>query len=123
MWTKNVSALCRLFRIDRSCLQARMALALHILRLRPDLDTLRKYNNGVQLHTKQLKAERWTEFLESLTHSTIFDALEKKPEPEAKLKLRQKILRQIYFVAKAEEEYLKGERGECLCPIFMQYLT
>jgi hypothetical protein len=77
------------------------------------MQQLEVWNNNLQNpQNRALQAERWTEFLEGQTLPGMFDALGKSPEPEEKMKQRQKVLRQMYYVAAAEEAYLKGERGQ-----------
>lgn len=90
-----------------------MDLCLHILRLRPTIQQLKDWNDGLHTPNKAQQADRWTAFLEEHTLPSIFDALGKSPDPEEKLRHRQKVLRQMYRVAAAEEAYFKGERGQC----------
>jgi hypothetical protein len=43
--------------------------------------------------------------------------LGKSPEPEGKLRLRQKILDDLYYIAGEEEGFLKGDRGQSSSPL------
>lgn len=96
-----------------------MHLCVHLLRLRPSKAQLNEWNKGLNVPYLALQAEHWTEFLREATSVTILDALGQKTlEPEEKLRQREKILGDIFYVAAAEEAYQKGERGQ-----FMHLLT
>lgn len=87
---------------------------MHIIRLRPTPEDLEEWNSDMEdptLKHRALKADTWTGFLHESTQKNIFDALGKTPEPEDKLRLRDNVLKQLYYVAAAEEAYIKGERG------------
>ena len=77
------------------------------------MQQLEDWNNNLQNSShKAMQADRWADFLKAQTLPGMFDALGKSPEPEEKVKQRQKVLSQMYYVAAAEEAYLKGERGQ-----------
>lgn len=87
---------------------------MHIIRLRPSREDLEEWQRDLEDPTEMHRAAKtptWTGFLQDSTQKNIFDALGKTPEPEEKLRLRQKVLDQMWYVAAAEEAYIKGERG------------
>lgn len=86
---------------------------MYILRLRPSIEQLEKWNGDFHVPDETLDISGWTAFLEKHTEfSSIFVGLGKIPEPEYKLRLRQRLLDDIFYVAGEEERFLKGERGQ-----------
>lgn len=89
-----------------------MALCLHILRLRPNVDQLVDWNQNRDADElrKTYESHGWTGLLKQMTPKTIFDGLD-SDQPE-KRRRRDTILTQMYDVAQMEEEYLQGLRGK-----------
>ena len=97
---------------------ARTKLCLLILRLRPSTDELKKWNGHLYVPNKTLATRGWTAFLQEQTqYSSMLVGLGKSPEPEGKLRLRQKVLDDMYYIAGEEERFLKGERGQSSFPL------
>ena len=97
---------------------ARTSLCLHILRLRPSSQQLKKWNGDLYVPNKTLETRGWTAFLQEQTQfSSMLVGLGKSPEPEEKLRLRQKILDDLYHIAGEEEGFLKGDRGKSSSPL------
>lgn len=90
----------------------RMKLCLHLLRLRPSPELLKAWNqNKSEPHTTHV-ARGWTAFLEELAGNEIFDDLPK--ENKQRTLQRQQLMREMYQVAKMEEEFLAEARGKPL---------
>jgi hypothetical protein len=79
------------------------------LRLRPSPEELKKWNKGcVEPHQTHVM-KGWTEFLKELAPPGIFDDMR---EPEGKEQQeRQRLLAQIYDLARKEEDYENGGIG------------
>lgn len=88
----------------------RMKLCLHLLRLRPSPEQLKAWNQDKTEPHIIHRTVGWTAFLQELAGVDIFDDL---PKEDSKRTLqRQELLRQMYDVAKMEEEYQIGGIGE-----------
>ena len=97
-----------------------MGLCLHLLRLRPSPSQLEEWNNRDTAASKTHRTEGWTMWLKELAGPEIFEELAK--EGDHRIKHRQKLMEQMYHVARQEEEYLEGGIGmiEC-CDIVEQW--
>lgn len=90
-----------------------MALCLHLLRLRPKPDQLKAWNHhDVDPNPTHVSAG-WTAFLNELAGAEIFDDLPK--ETPERTKMRQTLMSQMYTVARMEEEFFDGARGNLQC--------
>lgn len=88
----------------------RMKLCLHLLRLRPSPEQLKAWNQDKTEPHVIHRTVGWTAFLQDLAGVDIFDDLPK--EDLKRTVQRQELLRQMYDVAKMEEEYQIGGIGE-----------
>jgi hypothetical protein len=91
----------------------RMALCLHLLRLRPTADQLAEWygsNDATEVKEKYAR-EGWTEFLKQMTPTDVFAGLD--CSYDEKRRRRMAIMEQMWNVAKLEEQCKNGEIGMC----------
>jgi len=86
----------------------RIALCLHLLRLRPTPAQLKAWNKDcIPPHPTHVN-KGWTEFLMEIAPPKIFAEAR---VPDEKTEDRQRLLAQAYDLAQREERYLDGEIG------------
>ncbi|KAK3661516.1 hypothetical protein LTR56_000002 [Elasticomyces elasticus] len=101
--------LCEWREPDHVRQDARNRLVLHLLRLRPTAAQLKEWNGDNFQESDMHKFEDWTTFLES-----VLPDLDKiLPVTEARVHRRRQLLKEIYTVARMEEEWKKfGMNGQ-----------
>ncbi|KAK6420230.1 hypothetical protein LTR81_006761 [Elasticomyces elasticus] len=101
--------LCEWREPDHVKKDARNNLVLHLLRLRPTAAHLKAWNGDNFQESDMHKFEDWTTFLES-----VLPDLDKiLPVTEARVHKRRQLLKEIYTVARMEEEWKKwGMNGQ-----------
>ncbi|KAK4893093.1 hypothetical protein LTR27_008433 [Elasticomyces elasticus] len=101
--------LCEWREPDHVKKDARNRLVLHLLRLRPTAAQLKEWNGDNFQASDMHKFEDWTTFLES-----VLPDLDKiLPVTEARVHKRRQLLKEIYTVARMEEEWKKfGMNGQ-----------
>ena len=87
-----------------------MDLCLHLLRLRPSPETLKKWNEDKTEPNATHMYDGWTAFLKESAGPEIFDELPK--EDKIRTEQKKKLMGEMYQVAQMEEDYLKGGCGE-----------
>lgn len=95
----------------------RMDLCLHLLRLRPDPEQLRIWNEDKTEPNPIHEYQGWTAFLKDSAGAEIFDELPK--EDKVRTEKRKYLMEQMYDVAQFEQDFLDGGVGEyLLCLVF-----
>lgn len=87
----------------------RMGLCLHLLRLRPSPSQLEEWNRYDTPPSKTHIERGWTAWLEELAGPEVFDEVPK--DASHRLKYRRQLMKDMYEVARMEEEYLGGALG------------
>lgn len=91
----------------------RMGLCLHLLRLRPTPAQLVEWNKNDFVASKTHIRHGWTMWLKELAGPEVFEELSK--DADHRVKHRQKLMEQMYEVARMEEEYLDDAIGMIEC--------
>ncbi|KAK0328815.1 hypothetical protein LTR82_000748 [Friedmanniomyces endolithicus] len=85
-------------------LTKRNGLMLHLLRLRPTPDDLKRMNgDGFEPHSTHV-SRSWTAFLRESATPESLDEL--RPKDPARVEKRRRLLKEIYAIAEMEEDYL-----------------
>nr|OQO22009.1 hypothetical protein B0A51_11958 [Rachicladosporium sp. CCFEE 5018]OQO22239.1 hypothetical protein B0A51_10725 [Rachicladosporium sp. CCFEE 5018] len=88
--------------IDRN---ERLNLCVHLLRLRPTPDQLATWNHDNAEIRNTHRTQGWTEFLEELAGESVVCAVGGPGDKEGK---RKELLKQLYHVAKLEQDFVDG---------------
>jgi len=86
----------------------RLALCLHLLRLRPTPGQLQEWNNGVEPHPTHA-TQGWVQFLMEIGPPALMDKI--FGENKEKTETRKKLLGVAYDLALQEQRYKDGECG------------
>ena len=87
----------------------RNGLMLHLLRLRPTPDDLKRMNgDGFKPHSTHV-SRSWTAFLRESAPPESLDEL--NPKDPTRVEKRRRLLTEIYEIAEMEEEYLAPGPG------------
>lgn len=105
-WWPNTETVCRFVEPDHIRREERMGLCLHLLRLRPTPSQLEEWNRYDTPPSKTHTERGWTAWLEELAGPEVFDEVPK--EATHRLKYRRQLMKDMYEVARMEEEYLGG---------------
>lgn len=87
----------------------RTGLCLHLLRLRPSPDQLKKWNRYDTEPSKTHIERGWTAWLQELAGHEVFDDLPKGSSH--RIEHRRSLMDQMYAVAEMEEDFLNGAIG------------
>ena len=91
-------------------MSARVELCIHLLRLRPTPEQLKLWNKGTAEPHPTHSFVGWTAFLEELLSPKDLDQVNELRNDSDKLRQRQSYLRDLYEVARMEEEFV-AHRG------------
>lgn len=83
---------------------------MHLLRLRPEADQLRVWNNDKSEPHPTHKNVGWTAFLRELAPIDSLDEI--TPTAENKVKTRRDMLADVYRIAEMEEDFQRFDMGE-----------
>ncbi|PPJ50421.1 hypothetical protein CBER1_05541 [Cercospora berteroae] len=95
---------CRFIEPDHIKREERTGLCLHLLRLRPSPDQLKKWNRYDTEPSKTHIERGWTAWLQELSGHEVFDDLPKGSS--YRIEHRRSLMDQMYAVAEMEEDYL-----------------
>lgn len=83
---------------------------MHLLRLRPTPKQLQEWNGDRTEPNRQHLPCGWTDFIEKLTPLSLLQDVD--GEPQQKIVRRPHVIRDLFMIAKMEEDYLNDARGK-----------